>query len=68
MNEDPSHPPTRNQPALGQAAAGEDRNAAAERSHGWAVAAWEDLAKEVRQLKVSVIAGTLIYEVFYQSV
>lgn len=60
MNEDPSHPPTGNQPALGQAAAGKDRNAAAEGSQGWAVAAWEDLAKTVERLNVSIIYGGLL--------
>lgn len=50
MDEDPSHPPTGNQPAFGQAAAGKDRNVAAERSHGRTITTWKDLAKEQRQV------------------
>lgn len=62
MNEDPSHPPTRNQPAFCQAAAGKDWDAAAERSHWWAVTAWEDLVKDEQQLNVSKISGRRNYD------
>lgn len=43
MDEDPSHPPAGDQPALSQAAAGKDGNVTAERRHGGTTATWENL-------------------------
>lgn len=43
MDEDPPHPPTRDQPAFGQATARKDRNITAKRRHRRTTAAWENL-------------------------
>jgi len=43
MDEDPSHPPAWDQPALSQTPAGEDGNVTAERRHGRTAATWENL-------------------------
>lgn len=55
MDEDPSHPPTGNQPAFSQAATGKDWNVAAERSHGRTITTWEDLAKEQQQVNGKIM-------------
>ncbi len=43
MDEDPSHPPTGDQPAFSQATAGKDGNITAKRRRGRATATWENL-------------------------
>lgn len=43
VDEDPSHPPARDQPAFSQATARQDGNVAAERRHGGRAAARENL-------------------------
>lgn len=50
MDEDPSHPPTRDQPAFSQAATGKDGNVTAERRNGRTTATWENL-KAVEGIK-----------------
>lgn len=46
VDEDPSHPPSGDQPAFSQTTAGEYGDIAAERRHGRTTAAWEDLSKQ----------------------
>lgn len=43
MDKDPSHPPTRDQPAFSQATTGQDGNVTAERCHGRTTAAGKNL-------------------------
>lgn len=62
MDEDPSHPPTRNQPAFSQAATGKDWNVAAERSRGRTITTWEDLVKEQQQVNGKIMGLGLIVE------
>lgn len=57
MDEDPSHPPAGDQPAFGQATAGEDWNITAERCHGWTTATWEDLERQQQQQEDEIRSG-----------